>query len=136
MAAMPRSVQIQCCEISITCSYTMLVVSCPGKVLFSGGYLILDEEKRGICFALDKKVRAYGIETDNVGQLTVSSPQFLDPPVTFFRESNGVLTLNFAFSIKAKREFVEKIIVQVKALSQQQLIHFGTLFLYKTKQIC
>lgn len=56
-------------------------VSAPGKVLLTGGYLVLDREYTGLVFALDARIHVHiqGIPTSTGVALTeiiVRSPQF------------------------------------------------------------
>lgn len=54
-------------------------VSAPGKVLFAGGYLVLDREYSGLVFGLNARVHVVSSllpETGPPGTITVVSPQF------------------------------------------------------------
>ena len=57
-------------------------VSAPGKVLFSGGYLVLDREHTGLVFGLDARIHVHiqclkSSDPSPAAQLEVCSPQFL-----------------------------------------------------------
>lgn len=58
-------------------------VSAPGKVLLTGGYLVLDRAYTGLVLALDARIHALvsAVERDDAApanRITVKSPQFLD----------------------------------------------------------
>lgn len=73
-------------------SHPAVAVSAPGKVLFAGGFLVLDRQHTGVVFGLDARIHVHvGIWTDvDVSRKTstatdagealvlVQSPQFLD----------------------------------------------------------
>lgn len=55
------------------------MVSCPGKVLIAGGYLILDPNQIGLVLALSARVYVHiTLEKEEDGIITVTSPQFLN----------------------------------------------------------
>lgn len=66
-------------DLNNMCSYA--IVSAPGKVLITGGYLILEPTYSGLVIATDSRfytiVRAIGNE-NNGSVVRVKSPQFLD----------------------------------------------------------
>ena len=60
-------------------------VSAPGKVLFAGGYLILDPQHKGLVFGLNARIHVHiqQLESDDhdlalANQVSVRSPQFKD----------------------------------------------------------
>ena len=58
-------------------------VSAPGKVLLTGGYLVLDREFTGLVFGLSARIHVFvrHLRTSSggrVGEMVVSSPQFRD----------------------------------------------------------
>jgi len=60
-----------------------LAVSAPGKVLLTGGYLVLDRKYTGSVFGLDARVHVHikPVETSSgvvFSEITVRSPQFHD----------------------------------------------------------
>ena len=57
-----------------------MAVSAPGKVLFAGGYLVLDRQYTGLVFGLDARIHVL-VRRDPAGgssesQIVVASPQF------------------------------------------------------------
>jgi phosphomevalonate kinase len=60
-------------------------VSAPGKVLFAGGYLVLDQQHTGLVFGLNARIHVHiqRPESDDhdlalANQVSVRSPQFKD----------------------------------------------------------
>ena len=61
-------------------SESVVAVSAPGKVLFAGGYLVLDRQHTGLVFGLNARmhvhVRWYTSDEPKENSVTVASPQF------------------------------------------------------------
>jgi phosphomevalonate kinase len=61
-------------------SESVVAVSAPGKVLFAGGYLVLDRRYTGLVFGLDARihvhVRWYPAQDPTKNHIVVASPQF------------------------------------------------------------
>ena len=61
-------------------SESVVSVSAPGKVLFAGGYLVLDRQHTGLVFGLDARihvhVRWWPHNDHAKNHVVVSSPQF------------------------------------------------------------
>ena len=60
-----------------------VAISAPGKVLFAGGYLVLDRNYTGIVFGLSARINAIAAKIHTVQgvqltEIVVDSPQFLD----------------------------------------------------------
>ena len=58
-----------------------LIVSCPGKVLLTGGYLVLDQRYQGLVIGVDARFYVQVKTTTTGGQglcLAITSPQFND----------------------------------------------------------
>jgi phosphomevalonate kinase len=54
-------------------------VSAPGKVLLTGGYLVLDREYTGLVFGLDARIHVHvGPLAGAAREVIVRSPQFKD----------------------------------------------------------
>lgn len=69
------------------------VVSCPGKVLFAGGYLVLDRDYRGLVVATAS--RFYTVVRPLVGpspRVVVRSPQFVGAVWTYEIGDDGTAT--------------------------------------------
>jgi phosphomevalonate kinase len=59
----------------------MNAVSSPGKVLLTGGYLVLDREFTGLVFGLSARIHVClrplcASSGESVGEIVVTSPQF------------------------------------------------------------
>lgn len=64
-------------------SRTAVAASAPGKVLFAGGYLVLDRQYTGLVFGLDARIHVCAEHADTRDRPTtchihVRSPQFKD----------------------------------------------------------
>jgi len=64
-------------------SQQRVVASAPGKVLLTGGYLVLDRKYTGLVFGLDARIHVHVkpvVTSPGVvfSEITVQSPQFLD----------------------------------------------------------
>ena len=61
-------------------SESTVAVSAPGKVLFAGGYLVLDRQHTGLVFGLDARIHVHvrwHPHNDHANnQISVGSPQF------------------------------------------------------------
>lgn len=61
-------------------SESVVAVSAPGKVLFAGGYLVLDRQHTGLVFGLDARihvhVRWHPSHNSAENHIAVASPQF------------------------------------------------------------
>jgi len=61
-------------------SESVVAVSAPGKVLFAGGYLVLDRQYTGLVFGLDARihvhVRWHPSHNSAENHIAVASPQF------------------------------------------------------------
>ena len=59
-----------------------VIVSCPGKVLITGGYLVLDRQYSGLVIATSSRfytvIKPSKKAQDSKINIKVSSPQFLD----------------------------------------------------------
>jgi phosphomevalonate kinase len=56
-----------------------IAVSAPGKVLFAGGYLVLDRRYSGLVFALDARIHVHATSLGlELSEFVVRSPQFQD----------------------------------------------------------
>ena len=57
-------------------------VSAPGKVLLTGGYLVLDRKHTGLVFGLNARIHvhvqplAVDVGAESLGEIVVRSPQF------------------------------------------------------------
>jgi phosphomevalonate kinase len=61
-------------------SESVVAVSAPGKVLFAGGYLVLDRQHTGLVFGLDARIHIHArwCPSHNPAEnhIVVASPQF------------------------------------------------------------
>jgi phosphomevalonate kinase len=61
-------------------SGSVVAVSAPGKVLFAGGYLVLDRQYTGLVFGLDARIHVLVRRDPSCdsakNQIVVASPQF------------------------------------------------------------
>ena len=71
------------------------VSSCPGKVLITGGYLILDRQYSGIVISLDAKFSTRVSYLDLSNSISVKSTQFLDPDIIYRIDySDTIININ------------------------------------------
>jgi phosphomevalonate kinase len=81
------------------------IVSAPGKVLLTGGYLILDQNYSGLVIAVDSrfyvKVESSSNDADSLVHFIVKSPQFTNGNWSFAWSSNSNLV-----SCGANNEFI------------------------------
>jgi phosphomevalonate kinase len=66
-----------------TTSNPTVAASAPGKVLFTGGYLVLDRRYTGLVFGLSARINVISGEIHTgpgvqLNEIVVDSPQFLD----------------------------------------------------------
>ena len=65
-------------------AHKTLAVSAPGKVLFTGGFLVLDRKHTGLVLGLDARIHAHITQVDSLvpesttPHVLVRSPQFLN----------------------------------------------------------
>lgn len=69
------------------------VVSCPGKVLFAGGYLVLDRDYRGLVVATASRFYTVVRPLDSVTpRVVVRSPQFVGAVWAYDTAEDGTAT--------------------------------------------
>ena len=81
-----------------------LAVSAPGKVLFTGGFLVLDRKHTGLVLGLDARIHvhieAWNAERDDNGEsdsvpILVQSPQFRDARWLYSVKEDALDTASF-----------------------------------------
>ena len=68
---------------SMSSTRPTVAISAPGKVLFAGGYLVLDREYTGLVFGLSARINVIATEIHTgpgvqLTEIVVESPQFQD----------------------------------------------------------
>ena len=107
-------------------------VSCPGKVLATGGYLVLSPEHVGLVLAVNARfqVTVQGVlsgdpesnqeispRTEILPQITVSSPQFMDG-LWVFEWRDGALECVVPLSVYLLSSISLKLLLVTQAASQ------------------
>lgn len=74
-------------------SESVVAVSAPGKVLFAGGYLVLDRQHTGLVFGLDARIHVHvrwrPSHNSAENHIAVASPQFGAKWMYGFSATNG-----------------------------------------------
>jgi phosphomevalonate kinase len=73
---------------------TSVAVSAPGKVLFAGGFLVLDRAHTGLVFGLNARIHVHVQEDANLAhtadpRIAVYSPQFEDAAWVYSWDEEG-----------------------------------------------
>ena len=86
---------------------SITALSAPGKVLLTGGYLVLDRDYTGTVFALDARIHAVVQQMRRPRPRTASGPK---PDAQLM--NNGLQNLNRPLGEEVDEEYEDTIIVQ------------------------